>query len=314
MELVQPTRRRWLLATLALAAVLAPVERTFTNYTSKLSRYPARAAASDSDVIEEQWNYEGDDDVDLDEEVEPYSDWEEAEREVSSLLERTAGLENKLDRYSAKAAASDSDFIERQRSYEGDADMDLDEEVEAYSDSEEEEWEVSSSQRQITGLENMVGSNQTVKKELDRAGTVRAIHLKLGQGQQRLSSKCMRQFAEMTGFEGNKYEWADEFSILCREINCSPRYGLTSEDLLQVVSDQSDSGTYYSDEELESICNELGAEPQFYDEHMPRHEERDVWKENRASRNWNKPGYRSPNKYKPKKKQGLRSRRLDPWA
>lgn len=94
MEAVQLSQRRWLLATLALAVVLASVDRTFTNYASKAYRYPAIAAVSDSDVLEQPQNLGGDDDVDSDEEVEPYSDWEEADREVSSLLEQTTGLED----------------------------------------------------------------------------------------------------------------------------------------------------------------------------------------------------------------------------
>jgi len=246
MEAVQLSQRRWLLTTLALAVVLASVDRTFTNYTSKVYRYPAIAAVSDSDVLEQPQNLGGDDDVDSEEEVEPYSDWEEAEREVSGLLEQT------------------------------------------------------------TGLEDMVRSRETVMDELDRAEMVEVIHLSLGQGQPRLKADAMRLFAEMTGFEGNDVEWSKEYALLCAEMDCSPEEGLTVAHLLRLVSDTSDLGTYYSDEELETICNILGAKPplQGPGEDISQQEQKKVGKARDRSRT----------KSKSKKKGALRSPRRDPWA
>jgi len=247
MDVVQLRRRRWLSATLALAVVLASVGRGFANSSSNLARRPARAAGSDSDVLDQPPKFEGDDDLELDEDIEPYSDWEEAEREVSSLLEQTAGLEE-------------------------------------------------------------VGrSRETAMDELHRVEMVEAIHRSLGDGQPRLNTKALRRFAEMTGFEGNDVEWSQEYELLCAEIDCSPRQGLTVAHLLQLVSDTSGLGTYYSDDELESICNALEADLRL---NVP---ENGIFQE--ENKKVGKPRYRSKPKFKSKKIQSARrSLRMDPWA
>jgi len=271
METVQFNQRRWLRATLALAVVLASVDRTFTNYTSKVLRYPAIAAVSktadaleqprnleDGDVLLEQpRNLEGlDEDVDLDEEVKPYDDWEEAEREVSSLLEQTEGLDNMV--------RSSQTFMEKLDRLED---------------------ELQPADRARLEDETMQPSRENM---------VEAIHRTLAKGYRRLNSAAMRQFAEMTGFEGNHAAWSVEYELLCAELDCVCREGLTVEHLLCLVSDTSDLGTYYSDEELESICNALGADPQQPPQQEKRHR------------------FRSKSSFK--KKTAWRSARRDPWA
>lgn len=291
MEAVQFSQRRWLRATLvALAVVLALVDRsrTFTNNTSRVSRYPAIAAVSGADVLKQPRNLEGDDDADLDEEVQPYSDWEEAEQEVSSLIEQAEGLHDRVR--SSERAKEKLDRLEDEK-------QPVDREA---------EQEDSSLHEQTAGLRDRVRSSQTVKQKLDRLegeeqpvdreNMVAVIHHTLGRGSSRLDTRAMKQFAEMSGFEGQDAEWVAEYEYLCAEYDCLPRTGLALEDLQLLVSDTSDEGTYYSDEELESICNELGVDPRL---RVPRRRKRD--------------DYRPHQYYKPKFKK-KRSARRDPWA
>lgn len=78
----------------------------------------------------------------------------------------------------------------------------------------------------------------------------------------RLSVEEMRTFAELTGFEGSAEEWAEEFAMLCSENGVDLSKGIHIELFVQFVNDESDSGQYCTDDEIEEMLQTLRRRPQ----------------------------------------------------
>eukprot|EP00930_Biecheleria_cincta_P092427 TRINITY_DN8233_c0_g1_i1.p1 TRINITY_DN8233_c0_g1~~TRINITY_DN8233_c0_g1_i1.p1 ORF type:complete len:2246 (+),score=491.91 TRINITY_DN8233_c0_g1_i1:182-6919(+) len=90
-----------------------------------------------------------------------------------------------------------------------------------------------------------------------RQGVVRQIFLLLDKNEDgRLSAQEMRPFAVHTGFDGNEQDWTEEFGLLCRESGSSSE-GVSLEVFERIVDDDSENGCHCSDDELESLLDQL---------------------------------------------------------
>lgn len=77
-------------------------------------------------------------------------------------------------------------------------------------------------------------------------------------GDGRLNQDEMRHFAFLVGFEGSDADWQEEYLKLCEEHGVSPTPGITQAIVLKLLDDQSDSGCYCTDEELQQLLDLQG--------------------------------------------------------
>jgi len=67
----------------------------------------------------------------------------------------------------------------------------------------------------------------------------------------------MLSLAVLTGFEGSDESWAVEYSRLCRECNADRNIGIAQGTLLALLDDQSESGFFCTDKQLEEMSAAL---------------------------------------------------------
>ena len=64
----------------------------------------------------------------------------------------------------------------------------------------------------------------------------------------------MHIFAQQTGYEGSGSDWADEFAQLCDDHDFDQHTGISFEEFVAFIDDETDAGQYCSIETLEDIC------------------------------------------------------------
>jgi len=69
-----------------------------------------------------------------------------------------------------------------------------------------------------------------------------------------LSKQEMYLFATLTGFDGNEEEWTEEFGLLCSENFAKVDVGLDATVFKKLLDDESDSGCFCTDAELEQTA------------------------------------------------------------
>jgi len=72
-------------------------------------------------------------------------------------------------------------------------------------------------------------------------------------GDGRLSCCEMRRFADFTGFQGDAQAWNNEYRLLCLDHKADPSAGVDLTLFTEMVSDDSDSGCYCTNSELQSM-------------------------------------------------------------
>lgn len=75
-------------------------------------------------------------------------------------------------------------------------------------------------------------------------------------GDGRLNSKEMGSFARRTGFQGDDFEWVEEFAIMCQDQGGLVSTGFTLEMFTRLVNDDSGDGCYCDDDELRAMLSE----------------------------------------------------------
>ena len=73
----------------------------------------------------------------------------------------------------------------------------------------------------------------------------------------RLLEKEMMRFAVLTGFEGSAKDWTKEYQLLCSDRGIDDSAGLNLGDLTSFINDESDTGQFCSDEDLEATLDGL---------------------------------------------------------
>jgi len=72
-------------------------------------------------------------------------------------------------------------------------------------------------------------------------------------GDGRLTCWEMRRFADWTGFQGDAQAWNNEYRLLCLDHKADPSAGVDLTLFTEMVSDDSDSGCYCTNSELQSM-------------------------------------------------------------
>jgi len=70
-----------------------------------------------------------------------------------------------------------------------------------------------------------------------------------------LNKREMHNLACLVGFEGTPEEWDDEYERLCQEHGADRALGVPASTVLQLLDDESDTGCFCTNEELELIAN-----------------------------------------------------------
>merc|ERR1740121_1704705 len=76
-------------------------------------------------------------------------------------------------------------------------------------------------------------------------------------GDGRLTEEKLRIFAQRTGFDGSRDEWAKEYAQLCTDRGLSAAEGLRFEDFVRLLEDDVDTGQYFTDAELEDFVKHV---------------------------------------------------------
>eukprot|EP00425_Heterocapsa_triquetra_P010259 CAMPEP_0195125380 /NCGR_PEP_ID=MMETSP0448-20130528/132876_1 /TAXON_ID=66468 /ORGANISM="Heterocapsa triquestra, Strain CCMP 448" /LENGTH=78 /DNA_ID=CAMNT_0040163011 /DNA_START=14 /DNA_END=247 /DNA_ORIENTATION=- len=74
-----------------------------------------------------------------------------------------------------------------------------------------------------------------------------------GDGDGVLKEEEMRTFAELTGFDGSREAWAEEYVMLCSESGVNPALGIGQDLFVRLLNDESEMGQYCTDEELREM-------------------------------------------------------------
>lgn len=72
-----------------------------------------------------------------------------------------------------------------------------------------------------------------------------------------LNCQELQVFATFQGFDGSEQEWRADFNDLCKEYRLNATLGVPKESFELMIEDESDSGCYCDDSELEGFLKEL---------------------------------------------------------
>jgi Ca2+-binding EF-hand superfamily protein len=95
------------------------------------------------------------------------------------------------------------------------------------------------------------GVNAALRSRTDLVREVFAVCDADGDG--RLTCWEMRRFADWTGFQGDAQAWNNEYRLLCADHKADPSAGVDLTLFTEIVSDDSDSGCYCTNSELQSM-------------------------------------------------------------
>jgi len=92
-------------------------------------------------------------------------------------------------------------------------------------------------------------------------------------GDDLLDVRELREFANLTGFDGSDDEWAEDYKMLCGDFASGSSY-VSLDVFRQLVDDDSDNGCYCSDDELSSMLDRLlAARPSKVQEPEPENQQ-----------------------------------------
>jgi len=134
----------------------------------------------------------------------------------------------------------------------------FEEDVIPFSNLNEAEREVDSISSRIEMAEQGVKDIASSKQILDRVEQLRSIFCALDVSHSGcLGSEEMRNFADLSGFDGDAAEWDEEFRLLCEDVGRSVAKGIDMATFVRIANDPSEEGSYCSDGELRHVYQQL---------------------------------------------------------